>query len=139
MRTPPPTTIKNLKKNPSSWQVHARGRRCSEDTWDGVGWEAEGDGGRGVRTAISFELKLCSFAHSSDRATDWLLPLGPRGTAVARSEAGSGENWAFQKPLFSPRQAWGSLAGHQTRRSLNRGETGLSEFSPEGWSHLCSP
>lgn len=67
-----------------------------------------------------------------------LLPLCPHGTAVARSEAGSGENWVF-KNLFSPRQAWGSLAGHQTRRSLNRGETGLSEFSPEGWSHLCSP
>lgn len=37
----------------------------------------------GVHSAQSFELKLYSFAHSSDRAADWLLPLGPHGTAVA--------------------------------------------------------
>lgn len=37
----------------------------------------------GVHSAQSFELKLHSFAHSSDRATDWLLPLGLHGTAAA--------------------------------------------------------
>lgn len=56
------------------------------------------------------------------------LPLGL--TAPVLLQGWEWRELGFQKPLFSPRQAWGSLAGHQTRRSLNRGETGLSEFFP---------
>lgn len=92
----PPTTTTTKKKS-----LVPAGSSKRETLFRGhLGWEVGGGGGRGAHTAQSFELKLYSFAHSSERATDWLLPLGPCGTAVARSEAGSGENWAFKNLCF---------------------------------------
>lgn len=64
-----------LHYNPSSQQVHPGVRRCCRTL------EVVGRGG--VHSARSFGLKLYSFAPSSYKATDWLLPLGPCGTAVA--------------------------------------------------------
>ena len=45
----------------------------------------------------------------------------------------------FQKSQFSLRQAWGSLAGHQTTHTLDRAEMALSRFPPRVGPAYCSP
>lgn len=62
-------------------------------------------------TAAVFKLDLCSSADFSDRE-----PGSPRGHHFAglALRLGVVKTGLSKKAQFSPRQAWGSLAGHQT-------------------------
>lgn len=114
----PPTTLQSLIPAASSTR-----ETLFEDPWNGRG-------GWGVHSARSFGLKLYSFAHSSDKATDWLLPLGPHGTAVA-PRLGV-ERTGLSKTSVFPKAGLGQFSWSSNTVFSEQGRNRLIRIFPRG-------